>query len=85
MKVTECPKCGSDTMVSDCRESKKGFRRRRVCTSAKCGERFSTLEIMSETYDALKIIADVYIDSTRKRNRLAKYLGIVIEDRHGHG
>lgn len=58
-----CPKCGSDTKVTDSRERMKGIYRRRICP--KCGHKFSSYEFVSDRganrrlqtlYDSLKKI-----------------------------
>ena len=48
----ECPKCGGQTTVIDCRMSPDNtFRRRRKCLE--CDGRFSTKEVLAEDYENL--------------------------------
>ncbi len=48
-----CPKCGGDVRVMDtrCPKTSNTIRRRRICD--RCGYRYSTYEVDSETYNIL--------------------------------
>lgn len=42
--MIHCPKCGTDTQVTETRVTGHGARRRRICKSVTCGEKITTLE-----------------------------------------
>jgi len=70
-----CPSCSSsDTAVIDSREAEGGsaIRRRRKCLD--CGVRFSTYEVLAESYEAPRAAAR---DQARVRVLLAEMRGIL--------
>lgn len=42
-----CPACGADTQVLDTRPSKTYAKRRRRCVSTQCGQRITTIEMIT--------------------------------------
>lgn len=41
-----CPTCGADSNVTETRETPGGARRRRICSSASCRQKFTTYEFV---------------------------------------
>jgi transcriptional regulator NrdR family protein len=68
-----CPKCQSDTRVTDSRPRARGVYRRRMCLSETCGHRFSTHEFIGaaslfEDIDQIRVAVVRLVSALERAN-----------------
>lgn len=62
-----CPKCGSDAGVKNSRPQASGdILRRRECSNAECGYRYSTVEILYGPHERAREIAQWASEQNRE-------------------